>query len=67
MRDTLQPSDHDPMARGQVRWQVMIRRARKHLVSEGWLDKGRGSLWTTSDAGRQATGKSRLLGTNIDA
>ena len=30
------------MARGRARWQVMIRRARKHIVKEGLLDSDTG-------------------------
>jgi hypothetical protein len=54
MRDTLRPGDQETMARGLKRWQVMIRRARKHLVSEGWIEDGAGPTWRITSAGRRA-------------
>jgi hypothetical protein len=45
MQDTLQAEDREPMAQGLKRWQVMIRRTRKHLVSEGWIEDGAGPTW----------------------
>ena len=35
-------SDRSQMANGRERWQVMIRRARKHMFREGWLSSGSG-------------------------
>jgi hypothetical protein len=37
MEPQLRIGDRSHMAGGRVRWQVMIRRARKHMVKEGWL------------------------------
>lgn len=54
MSSTLQPGDRHPMARGQERWQVMIRRAHKPLVAEGWIEDGSGAVWRITDAGRRA-------------
>jgi hypothetical protein len=53
MSTSLQAGDRDTLARGRERWQVMIQRARKHLVSEGWVNDGRGKVWIISEAGRQ--------------
>ncbi len=49
----LQPGDETPMARGRARWRVMIQRARKHMVSEGWLETGTGSMWKITKEGRR--------------
>ena len=49
----LQSSDDTPMAGGKARWQVMIRRARKHMVSEGWLGTGNGPMWRITEEGRR--------------
>ena len=49
----LRPSDETLMAGGRTRWQVMIQRARKHMVSEGWLETGRGSRWRITKEGRR--------------
>jgi hypothetical protein len=54
MGDVLQAGDRVPNARGHQRWQVMIRRAHKHLVSEGWLEPHRGRAWRITDAGQEA-------------
>jgi len=55
--DTGKPGDRERMARGQERWQVMIRRARKHLVTEGWIEADTGKVWRITDAGRRAAEK----------
>ena len=52
MADCFQAADEETMARGQTRWQVMIRRARKHLVGEGWIED-RAGPWTITPAGRR--------------
>lgn len=54
MKGELQPGDYDPLGRGQLRWQIMIRRARRHLVNEGWLEPGSGQIWRITAAGRRA-------------
>jgi hypothetical protein len=36
------------------RWQVMIRRARKPLTAEGWIEPGTGKLWRITPSGRRA-------------
>jgi hypothetical protein len=35
----------------------MIRRARKHLAREGWIEGGSGRLWRITEAGRRAATK----------
>lgn len=57
MSETLKPPDREPMARGLERWQVMIRRARKHMAAEGWIDDGAGPVWSITDTGRRAASK----------
>ena len=57
MREALQPADRESMARGHQRWQVMIRRARKHLSAEGWIEAGLSPVWRITDAGRRAASK----------
>lgn len=54
MGPTLQLSDRDAMAGGRERWQVMIQRARKALVAEGWIEDGTFLVWRITSAGRQA-------------
>ena len=66
MADTLQPGDREQMARGRERWQVMIRRARKHLVAEDWIEDGSGAVWKITDAGRR-TGEEPLGPRNAGA
>lgn len=54
MAASLQPGDRGAMARGRERWRVMVRRARRALVAEGWIKDGSGKLWRITDAGRRA-------------
>lgn len=62
MSRAFQPSDRDPLARGLQRWQVMIRRARKHLVAEGWIEAGAGMEWRITESGMQAAKRPLELG-----
>jgi hypothetical protein len=57
MSASLQPGDRQGMARGRERWRVMIQRARKVLVSEGWIEARSGKDWRITDAGRRAAAK----------
>jgi hypothetical protein len=50
----LRPGDRAPMSGGRLRWQVMIRRARKPLRVEGWIQDGVGKTWRITQAGRLA-------------
>ena len=54
MKNRLVEGDLSSMARGRVRWQVMIRRARKHMVKEGLLDSDTGVEWKITQQGRKA-------------
>lgn len=49
----LQAGDREPMARGRERWRVMVQRARKPLVSEGWIEDRSGPAWRITDTGRR--------------
>ena len=62
MSGTLLAGDLETMARGRERWKVMIQRARKHLVAEGWLEDKPGPTWSITAAGRRAAEKSSLRG-----
>jgi len=53
----LPPGDRAPVGRGGERWRVMVRRARKHLAAEGWIENGRGPVWRITEAGRRAADK----------
>lgn len=57
MEPHLRVGDRSPMAGGRERWQVMIRRARKHMVKEGWVLSRSSKLWEITAAGRQVAEK----------
>ena len=57
MEPHLRVGDHSYMTGGRERWQIMIRRARKHMVKEGWLLSRSSKLWEISAAGRQVADK----------
>lgn len=49
-------SDRDLMSRGRLqRWQVMVLRARKHMVQEGWLESVSGPTWRITSSGRRTS------------
>ena len=50
-------SDRSQMANSRERWQVMIRRARKHMLKEGWLSSGSSKIWEITPAGRRVAEK----------
>jgi hypothetical protein len=53
------PGDHALMARDQLRWQVMVRRAKKPMKKEGFIEAD-ASRWIITSAGRRAvSGKAR--------
>lgn len=58
MGASLQPGDRAATARGRERWRGMVRRARKPLIAEGWIEDGAGKLWRITDAGRKAAEQS---------
>ena len=42
------------MSGGRERWKVMIRRARKPLRAEGWIENEISTKWRVTDEGRKA-------------
>ena len=52
--DFLQGADRSPMSGGRERWKVMIRRARKPLRAEGWIEDEISTKWRVTDKGRKA-------------
>ena len=49
----LRSGDHHAMAGGRERWKVMIRRARKPLKAEGWVEDNTTPAWRITAAGRK--------------
>ena len=54
MKADFKPGDGDLLGRAEKRWQVMIRRSRRRLVAEGWLEPGSAKMWRITSAGRKA-------------
>ena len=50
------------MANGRARWQVMIRRARKHMVKEGLLDSDTRMDWKITQQGRKTAAARKNAG-----
>ena len=57
MSASFKPADRGGMARGRERWRVMVRRARRPLVSEKWIEDRTGPVWRITEAGRKAAQK----------
>ncbi len=57
MSASLHPGDREAMTRGRERWRVMVQRAHKPLVAEGWIENGTGPVWRITDVGRRAADK----------
>ena len=57
MEPHLRGGDRSHMAGNRERWRVMIRRARKHMIKEGWLVSRNSKLWEITAAGRQVAEK----------
>lgn len=53
----LQPGDETLMARGQKRWKVMIGRAKKPMLAEGFVEASNVMKWRVTDNGRKAASK----------
>lgn len=51
---TLRPSDFETLSDGRPRWQVMVKRARRHMVKEGFVEADSGGEWRITSAGRRA-------------
>jgi len=55
----LKPEDLDTMSNGRPRWQVMVRRARRPMRKEGFIEADGGNEWRITGTGRKAaTGQS---------
>jgi hypothetical protein len=55
----LKPEDLETMSNGRPRWQVMVRRARRHMKKEGLLETDGGNEWRITGTGRKvASGQS---------
>lgn len=50
----LQSGDMEKMAGNMPRWQKMIRRARKHLIEQEFIEAGSGKVWQITDEGKSA-------------
>lgn len=53
MQSEFQPADLVLMARGVPRWKVMVRRSRRAMVQESYIENGSGP-WRITSAGKQA-------------
>jgi hypothetical protein len=54
MKGLFQTKDYETLSRERERWRVMIRRTRRHLIQEGWLEDTKGKMWIITEAGRRA-------------
>ena len=57
MQDKFKPGDLVTNTRGIPRWQVMVRRSRKPMRAEGFLEDNVSPLWEITAAGRRAAKK----------
>jgi hypothetical protein len=48
-------------SRGIEKWRVMIKRSRRHMASEGWIEQRKGSAWRITDSGRRASASKQPL------
>lgn len=53
----LKEGDFAPNSRGTPRWKVMISRAHKHMIREGFITDGHGFKWEITRKGTQAASK----------
>ena len=61
--DFLQEADRSQMSGSRDRWKVMIRRARKPLRAEGWIEDEKSKKWRVTDEGRKAADRTDIGGT----
>jgi len=54
MPSILKSSDLQVDARGKPRWKIMVRRARKPMIQEKFIEPGSGKNWAITAAGRKA-------------
>lgn len=57
LADSFQPGDREEMSNGRQRWRAMVRRTRKHLVAEGWIQDETGPVWRITESGRRIAAK----------
>lgn len=57
MESSLQPGDLEPVSKGRERWRVMVQRARRPMVGEGWIEARPLKVWRITDDGRKAAAK----------
>jgi hypothetical protein len=50
----LKPEDFETMSNGRPRWQVMVRRARRPMRKEGFIEADGGKEWRITSVGRKA-------------
>lgn len=49
----LKPTDLEPTSSGRPRWQVMVKKARRPMAKEGFIESATGSEWRITAAGRR--------------
>jgi hypothetical protein len=54
MKDRFVEGDLMTMARGRTKWQNSIRKARKYMANEKFLEKATGLQWRITPLGRKA-------------
>ena len=54
---TLRDGDYAQMANGQLRWKNMVRRAKRAMTKESFLEPKTGSRWVITASGRRAAKK----------
>ena len=57
MESSLQPGDLEPVSKGRERWRVMVQRARRPMVGEGWIEARPLKVWRITDDVRKAAAK----------
>lgn len=60
LQELAKNGDKEIMGNGSPRWKVMIRRARKPMIKEGFLDSSKKGRWGITAVGRQAAQSKRL-------
>lgn len=55
--DWLRPGDKSIMAGGRPRWKVMIARAKKPMLAEGFIQAPNAKRWRITENGRNVAGK----------
>lgn len=54
--------DSDVMAGNVPRWQKMIRRSRKHLIEEGFIENSSSPVWQITAEGKRAAKAQKPVG-----